>query len=81
MKRRQALATLVALWPFAQDANAAQGKDTKLWTTDRSMFAMIESHNTLTYNLSAGTITITSKTRSVTVSIDEIIEALDPVKP
>ena len=71
MTRRQALISAAILVPFAQTTDNRFGVTMKPLPMPKF---------TLSYSLEEGTITIASKTRSVTVSMDEIMDALDPHK-
>ena len=70
MTRRQALISAAMLVPFGLP------KDGQLTPFGLGGEAVFSLH----YNWTEGTLTIRSKTRSVTVSIEEIMDALEPPK-
>lgn len=66
MNRRQALLSCGLLLPFFQ---------TKDWNSIQ--LSQFESNYTISFAPKEGILTITSKTRNVKVSIDEIMDALE----
>ena len=68
------------LFPFSKPSHAAQER-IPMWREGGPLTLMMkEPRHYLSYNMTSGTITLRSPTRSVTVSIDEIMDALDPRK-
>lgn len=80
MNRRQALIALAAGIPFA--AQNTRAEQTTLPNTGLvNWSAVADSKPLMSLSFTNRTITVYGSKRSVTVSLDEIVEALDPEKP